>query len=420
MAADDPWWKSFGSSELNRIVDQALGSNFTIQEALARLDQARAMSMEKRSLLLPVITLEAGASHRRTRNPGQGATLDTIALGPAASYEVELGGKITPKTLAGALTARASRSDLETAAMTLAAEVSNTWVDQLAAVNSLDLVKQQLATNTLLLELLELRFENALSTSLDVLQQQEAVAHVTAQIPPLEHEIKRLSNRLCLLQGRPPTHAPPVGNTDFPILTPLPATGIPADLLSKRPDIQAAGFRLMAGQWESRAEQAARLPSLNLTGTLGLQNSGLDTLFNSWILTLGANMAATVFDGGKKAAARDWAEAVVAEGLASYKRTVFTALVEVEDTLSEETHQRAWLAALHRELDAARLALGEATRRYQRGLITFLPLISEQLNVQNLEKSMIVQQAELIKARIALYRSLGGSFIQTKNLGKQK
>lgn len=420
MAVHEPWWKSFGSSELNRIIDQALGSNFTIREALARLDQARAMSMETRSLLLPVITLEAGASHKRTRSQGQESTLDTIALGPAASYEMDLWGEIRSRTMAGDLSARASRSDLETAAMTLTAEVSNTWVDQLAAVKALDLVKQQLATNTLLLELLELRFKNALSTSLDILQQQEAVAHVTAQIPPLEQEIKRLSNRLCLLQGKPPTNALAVINTDFPILTPLPAMGIPADLLSKRPDIQAAGFRLMADQWESRAEQAARLPSLNLTGTMGLQSSGLDALFNSWILSLGANMAATVFDGGKKAAAREQAKAVVAEGLAYYERTVFTALVEVEDALSEEVHQRAWLAALNQELDAARLALGEATRRYQRGIITFLPLISEQLNVQNLEKGIILQQAELIKARIALYRSLGGSFTQTKNLGKQK
>ncbi len=420
MAVGEPWWQSFGSSELNRIVDQALGSNFTIREALARLDQARAMSMETRSLLLPVITLEAGASHRRNRDQGQTSTLDTIALGPAASYEMDLWGTIRSRTKAGELSARASHSDLETAAITLAAEISTTWVDQLAAVQALDLVKQQLATNTLLLELLELRFENALSTSLDVLQQQEAVAHVTAQIPPLEHEIKRLSNRLCLLQGKPPTNALAVIDTDFPILAPLPAMGIPADLLSKRPDIRAAGFRLMADQWESLAAQAERLPSLNLTGTLGLQSSGLDTLFNSWILSLGANMAATVFDGGKKAAARDRADAVVAEGLASYERTVFTALVEVEDALSQEIHQRAWLAALHHELGAARLALGEATRRYQRGLITFLPLISEQLNVQKLEKGMILQQAELIKSRIALYRSLGGSFTQTKNLGKQK
>lgn len=420
MVVHEPWWESFGSSELNQLIDQALDGNFTIRETLARLDQARAVYMEKRSLLLPVINLEAGASHRRTRNLDQEATLDTINLGPAASYEVDLWGEIRSRTMAGELSVRASRSDLETAAMTLAAEVSNTWVDQLAAVKVLDLVKEQLATNTLLLELLELRFKNALSTSLDILQQQEAVAHVTAQIPPLEQTIKRLSNRLCLLQGKPPTNTRTVIHSDFPILAPLPAMGIPADLLSKRPDIQAAGFRLMADQWESRAEQAERLPSLNLTGTMELQSSGLDALFNSWILSLGANMAATIFDGGKKAAARDRAEAVVAEGLAYYERTVFTALVEVEDALSEEIHQRAWLAALNQELNAARSALGEATRRYQRGLITFLPLVSEQLNVQNLEKGIMLQQAELIKARIALYRSLGGSFTQTKDLGKQK
>ena len=107
--------------------------------------------------------------------------------------------------MAGELSARASRSDLETAAMTLAAEVSNTWVSQLAAVKALDLVKHQLATNTLLLELLELRFEKALSTSLDILQQQEAVAHVTAQIPPLNKRSNASpTDSVCSRASRPP------------------------------------------------------------------------------------------------------------------------------------------------------------------------------------------------------------------------
>lgn len=418
-SVQDRWWESFDSKELNLIVDNALDDNFTIREALARLDQARAVLGEKRSFLFPMLNLEAGASHNRTRKNGVKLTQDTFFAGPGASYEVDLWGGIRSGVMSGELLARASRLDLETAAMTLAAEIATTWVDLLAAIKELDLVKQQLITNTQMLELLKLRFENSLSTVLDVFQQEEVVARVNSQMPPLEKNIKALSNSLYFLQARAPAPVCPVAGMTFPTLPSLPEMGIPANLLVKRPDIRAAGSRLMAGQWDTAAESSARFPSLNLTGNMGLEGSGLDSLLNSWILSLGANIAATLFDGGKKAAAVDKAKAVVQERLATYEKTVFTALVEVEDALSREVHQRALLFSLDREIAAARRALGEATNRYQKGLETFLPLLSEQLNVQGLERGIILQQAELIKARIALHRALGGNWTENMELGRK-
>ncbi|MCP4116648.1 MAG: efflux transporter outer membrane subunit [Desulfobacteraceae bacterium] len=410
------WWESFGSDQLNLMVENALGGNFTIREAFARLDQARAISREKRSPLFPKLDLQAGVSQRRTRANGHESTLDTLSLGPAASYEVDLWGGVRSRALAGEFAGRASRLDLETAAMTVAAEVATTWVELVSTVQELDLVKQQFHVNTMLLDLLELRFENALSTGLDILQQQEVVARANAQMPPLEHRINTLTNRLSLLQGRAPVKdllSDKPDKTGLTELSPLPDVGLPADLLAKRPDVRAAWLRLVAGRWDSKGARADRLPSLNLTGSMVYQNSGLDNLFNSWVLSLAANLAGNLFDGGKRAAAVDKADAVVDERLAFYEKTVFTALVEVEDALSQEIHQRKWLTSLDKELAAARLALGEATNRYQKGLSDFVPLLREQLNVQGLEREIVKQQARLIIARISLHRSLGGTWTET-------
>jgi outer membrane protein TolC len=437
------WWESFGSEPLNLMVETALGSNFTIREAFARLDQARAVSKERSSSLFPSLDLQAGVSQRRTRDNGHESTVDVFSLGPAASYEVDLWGGVRARARAGEMASRASRLDLETAAMTVAAEVATTWVELVSTLGELDLVKQQLQINTMLLGLLELRFENALSTGLDLLQQQEVVARAKAQMPPLENRITTLSNRLFLLQGRAPgktiplesTMAKkkeparlqgrtpgktiPLDNTGLAELPPLPDIGIPSDLLVQRPDVRAAWLRLVAGRWDRAGAQADRLPSLNLTGSMIYQNAGLDSLFNAWILSLATNLAGNLFDGGKRAAAVDRADAVVDERLAFYEKTVFTALVEVEDALSGEIHQRAWLGSLNKQLETARLALQEATNRYQKGLSDFLPLLREQLNVQGLEREIIKQQAQLIIARISLHRSLGGTW--TESLGvKQK
>jgi len=419
LPVQDLWWESFGSRELNLMVEDALGSNFTIREALARFQQSKALFAEKRSSLFPTIELGFGIEHKRTINQEK-STLDTLSIGPGASYEVDLWGGIRYRTTAGELSTRASSLDLETAAMTVAAEVAVTWVDLKAYLRELELVKQQLRTNTIFLGLLELRFENSLSSALDVLQQQEIVARVNSQMPALENSIKQLSNRLCLLQGKPPAGKLFVEGTSFAALPPLPSIGIPADLLAKRPDIRASGLLLMAGHWERAAAKKERLPSLNLTGSMIYENSGLDTLFNSWILSLGASLAANLFDGGKRVAAVEMAEGVVEERLASYEKIVFTAIVEVEDSLAEEIHQKEWLVFLNRELAVARLALGEATNRYQKGLSSFLPLLSEELNVQGLERGIIRQEAELIKARISLHRFLGGTWTEGGELGSRK
>jgi outer membrane protein TolC len=460
------WWESFGSDSLNRMVETALGSNFTIREAFARLDQARAVSKERRSSLFPSLDLQAGVSQRRNRDNGHESTVDVFSLGPAASYEVDLWGGVRARARAGEMASRASRLDLETAAMTVAAEVSTTWVELVSTLGELDLVKQQLQVNTMLLGLLELRFENALSTGLDLLQQQEVVARAKAQMPPLKNRISTLSNRLSLLQGRAPGKTislertmvkkkeparfqgrnpgktiplertmakkkEPVrlqcrtpgktilwDNTGLAELPRLPDIGIPVDLLVKRPDVRAAWLRLVAGRWDRAGARADRLPSLNLTGSMVYQNSGLDSLFNSWILSLATNLAGNLFDGGKRAAAVDRADAVVDERLAFYEKTVFTALVEVEDALSGEIHQRAWLTSLNTQLEIARLALQEATNRYQKGLSDFLPLLREQLNVQGLEREIIKQQAQLIIARISLHRSLGGTWADSLGVGQ--
>ena len=120
--------------------------------------------------------------------------------------------------------------------------------------------------------------------------------------------------------------------------------------------------------------RADRLPDLTLTGTFLFKDTGLDRLLHNWILSLGAGLGATIFDGGKKVAAVDKAAAVVKERLAAYERTVATAIIEVENSLAAERHQDRYVTLLAAELDTARQALEEARRRYIKGLDPFYSL----------------------------------------------
>ncbi len=403
-----PWWEQFNNQELNQLVARALTHNFSIREAKARLDQAASLAAAEKADALPLITLET--RYNRSQTDQDTTSFDTYSLGPAASYEVDLWGRINAGVTSSALAARASASDLETAAMTIAAEVARTWVDLITAREQLARVKKQLEVNTTVRDLLELRFEKSMSSALDILQQREVVAQTQAKIPPLENRIQQLKASVNLFLGQTSGTGLTITG-DLPETLPeLPHNGLPANLLALRPDVRAQGLRLLAADWDAAAARAYRLPDLLLTGNFLFQDNALDLLLDNWILTLGARLAGTVFDGGQKKALSRQAAAVVEERLAAYEKVVHTAIAEVETSLAAEKYQTEHIFLLTAQLETARQALAEARRRYIKGLDPFIPFLTEQLNVQELEIRLLEQTAVLIKNRITLYRALGGDW----------
>lgn len=405
-----PWWEQFNSPTLTHLVEQALTDNFSIRRAWARLEQARTTVADRRASRFPVIGLDAG--YTRTQTDTANDSSNTFSTGPAAAYEIDLWGSITADIAAAQLTAQASRYDLDTAAMSVAAEVAGTWTDLIATRGRLALARRQLELNATVLDLLELRFENAMSTALDVLQQREVVARAQAEIPPVENRIITLENNLRLLLGTSTALERSFSDALPMPLPPLPAGGLPAKLLEMRPDVQAARARLLSADWNATGAEANLLPTLSLTGGFLFRDAALDLILQNWILSLGTTLSATLFDGGKKKAAVAHADAVVTEQLAAYEETVATAIVEVENRVADEQHQAQHVALLNVELNTARQALMEARRRYINGLDPFIPFLTEQVNVQSLESRLIEQKAALIRNRIALYRALGGNWTE--------
>jgi NodT family efflux transporter outer membrane factor (OMF) lipoprotein len=270
------------------------------------------------------------------------------------------------------------------------------------------LLQEQLEVDRTFLELVELRFEKGMVSALDVYQQRQVVAEVEAEIPLEEATEQLLRHELALLLGKPPGTPIEIEETKLPSPPALPALGLPADLLANRPDVRAAGLRLRAADWQVAEARANRLPSLRLTAGASYGAEELDLLFDNWLLNLAANLTAPLLDGGRRAAAVERQEAVAAENLARYRETVITALKEVEDALVRETKQRQHLAGLQRQIDVAGKALEEAVERYRKGLNDYLPVLTQLASTQRLARSLITQQATLMRYRIALHRALGG------------
>ena len=264
----DKWWESFGNKNLNELVSTALTANLDIQAAWGRLRQTRASSIQSGADKYP--TLDATGSYSHTRQGSKGTsgsrsvtTKEEHSIGLSAGYEIDLWGRIKAEATAGELSAEASREDLNTASMTVASEVVSKWLNIQTQRQKKRILQEQLQANQTYLELIELRFRNSMATALDVYQQRENVARIKAEFPPVNSEEQVLLHELALLLGRP-AGTLEVPDSLLPELSALPGLGLPADLLSSRPDVRAAGLKLHSADWTVAAARANRLPDVSL------------------------------------------------------------------------------------------------------------------------------------------------------------
>lgn len=409
------WWETFNDDQLNTLVETALANNYSLQQSWARLKQARALAVRSGAALYPDLTLNSAASAgRRQTSNGRTHTesVESFALGLSSNYEIDLWGRVQSEKEATALSAAASQHDLNAAALTLSANVTSRWIGIISQRMQKQLLEQQLQANITLAALIELRFRKSLASALDVFQQRQLVAQSRAQLPLVEQGEQQLLNELALLLGRTPFAIPKITSHTFTIPTDVPVTGVPVQLLTARPDIQAAMKRLESADWNVAAAKADRLPNLRLSAGATYQAEDLNLLWDNWLIDVLGNLTAPLLDGHRRKAEVDRLAAVVEENLAAYRQTILTAVREVEDALVGEEKLRAHLEGLEAQLDAAQNALNEARSRYRSGLIDYLPVLTQLLSVQNLERTIIQRNADLLVARVNLHRALGGALFQ--------
>lgn len=415
-AAANTWWRAFASDELDALMARALRDNLTLAAAEARLRQARAVADKAGAAVVPEITGSAGAGVTKRRAPGLDgvrttSTVEDYSLGLAASYEVDLWGRVRAVRSGAGLTADASERDLETACMTVAAQVADRWLQLLEANAQVELIHGQIETNERVLDLLRERMLKTASTVLlDVYQQEQSLRAIEALLPPAVQRVELLRSELAVLLGSPAGTAIGMTGRDLPALPPAPAAGVPADLLGRRPDIRAQLARLEAAGWDVAAARADRLPALRLTGAAAYDSAELADLLDDWILNLAAGLAGPLMDGGRRRAEVDRTRAALDVQLAQYRQTVLESAREVEDALARERRLGERLDAKRRELESATLALGEARRSYMKGGLGYLPVLLALRSVQSLERETVAVGREVLANRVSLYRALGGDW----------
>ncbi|MDX1682340.1 MAG: efflux transporter outer membrane subunit [Phycisphaeraceae bacterium] len=406
LARADRWWTAFGSPSLNEYVQASLDGNLDLAIARHRLRAARALARREGADLAPELDGVLDAEQEVTDDTDS----HRVALGVAASSEVDLWGRIDATVDAARLRAEATAADYQAAAISLSANVTLSWLERAGAAARRDLLRSQVQTNERILKRLESRLARGISRSVDVLRQKQLLAATREALARVEARVDRLDHQLAVLRGRPPRDQSLTTPDALPPLPPWPEAGLPMELVRRRPDLQAAFLRLQASNREVAAAISDRMPRLNLTASWLMLDTPQLNMPEDWALSLAASLVAPIIDGGRREAEVDRTQALERAELAGYGQAILTALREVEDALWTEARQRRQVAQVRAQVEAAERAYRQLEVEYLNGVSDFLDMLTALSDWQQLQRDLVVARREQLATRVALYRALAGGF----------
>lgn len=402
------WWRGFGNTELTALIAQAEANNTDLAAAAARIDQARAALRVARAPELPALTLSANAM-RQGANTSSGAASGNYAYAEAAaSWEVDLWGRLRAQARGARASLAASRFDAQALRLSIAAQVARGWLSVLALRERQAIAARDLASARELLAQAEARQSAGEALPGDVAAQRAVVAQVRAQSAALERAQTAALTALALLLGRP-AQGFTIGTAGLSgvALPVLPGPGLTADLLARRPDVATAQALLAASGADVQAARAAMLPRITLSASGGGQAG---TGPSEALYQLIAGLAQPVFDHGALAGQRDAAVARRAEREAGYRAAVLTALGDVERSLKATGQIAQEVAAGREAADQAELALIQIRRRYETGKEDRVALLDAQRTLFAARDMLAAARADQLGAAVDLFAALGGGW----------
>ncbi len=402
------WWTSFKDPALNSLIDSALAANLDLAATWEQFRVAQAIVRRESSFLWPEIDASARSAISRPEPDFAGG--ENLQIGVSASYEVDLWGQIRSGIQAEEFRAQATYYDYQVAAMTLSAEISMTWYQLVTARKQLSLVNQQIQTNEDIVRLIRARFAGGQTRAVDILRQEQLAQSTQNQRFFYETDVIILENQLAVLLGRSPQNQINLSTGDFPDLPELPDTGVPLELIRRRPDVQQAFNLVLAADRDMAEAIRSKYPRLSLSLSGQMRSNNYENLFQDWAYTLAGNIVAPLFYGGRIRAEIDYAEALKNQWLYEYGQTVLTSFREVEDALIREKKQQERLQVLQRQLDLAQKTNRQLRMEFLNGLSDYLDVLLSLDQEQRLQRDIIEARQIQLEIRIALYRALAGGF----------
>ncbi len=405
----DRWWTLFNDANLNQLVEQVLASNSDLVVAGINLQQARLQAGLAQDRQGVRVNSSVSTGHNFDLNSGEDSA-PGVSLSGGVSYEVDLFGRLASQTEAARWEALATEQDLQATAQSLIATTTQLYW-QLGYLNERFAVSEQNLNSTQqTYNLVRSQYRAGAVSGLEVTQAEQALQSQRASLSQIQQQLLETRTALAVLLNRPVqqlsiTEPKGLGTLKLPNIE----AGLPASLLARRPDLQAAELRLRKALANKDATKASYYPSISLTGNLGASSTSLTQLLQNPTLALGASLSLPFlqYNDMKKDLAisdLDYEKAIV-----QYRQTLYQAFADVENALSNRTELNRQVA-----LQQQNVALAEKTERltqvrYKNGAIALKNVLDAQATTRNARLSLVQTKQSQYNAYVTLMQTLGGS-----------
>ena len=414
-AGSEAWWGRFGDPVLDGLVREALANNRDLRIATARVDEFAAILAGTRSQGLPQVGYGVSGNRTRTSEEKLPALVDPMSTTwstlLSASWEIDLWGRIRRETEAARANLLATEEARRGVILTIISSVVLSYVTLLDLDEQLRVTEATAAGRQKNVQLFEARLNEGWISEFEMAQVRGEYEAALAQIPPFRLAIATQENALSVLLGRNPgaiargttlagLHAPPV------------PSGLPSDLLVRRPDIMAAEQSLIAANALIGAARALFFPRISLTAGLGFVSEALKNLFTgparTWSFT--GDVAGPIYTGGGLTAAVDQAEARRDQSLANYENVIQNAFRDVEDALADVRSSWESQQILERRVATLRRGLDLGILRYENGYASYIDVLDTERSLFSAQLQLASAKGDYQRAIVNLYRALGGDW----------
>ncbi|MFH1999921.1 MAG: efflux transporter outer membrane subunit [Planctomycetota bacterium] len=415
------WWLDFDDPGLDQAVRRVLESNYDLKAASARLSQAVAQAMIAGADLKPTADLGFNASRRRQNFiglpiPGSGGGVTsslstTFGVSLNLSWELDLWGRLRSGAEAALADVQATQADLHGACLSMAGQCVKAWLLIAETSQQIDLAEATLLSYSRSLKQVQSRFESGIRPSLDVRLALSNLEDAKAALADRRLTLDRSVRQLEILMGGYPGCTLEIPRALPPIPSKVPA-GLPAALISRRPDLAAAERRLAASRARLDKAEASLYPRISLTASGGTSSNALGDLldgdFRVWALA--GNLTQPLFEGHRLRAGVDQAEAGAEESLAAYAGAALSAFAEVETALAGEAFLAERIDHLSQAATQAEAARNLAEERYRMGLEDYITVLDSQRSALSMQSRLLSARRVQLENRVDLYLALGGGF----------
>ena len=417
--ADLPWWEVFRDDTLVALIHESLANNRDLAEAAANVERARYLAAVQRGEFFPQLDYEASGTRGKDTflgsvgSVGRGTENDFLTV-LNLFWEIDVWGRIRRASEAARAELLASEAFRRGVVLSLVSDVAQAWFELLELDRELEIARGSVHSYQETYDLFQRQFLGGVTSKLDPLRAEAALAQAAAQVYDLERRIVEKENQLSVLLGRPAGSIPrgaPLGAQATPPDVPI---GVPARLLERRPDLIEAEETLIADNARVGQALANYFPQIGLTALAGSVSTELSDLLQSgtgfW--SAGASALGPLFTFGQTTYTWRAAQAATDASRAAYERAVLNALREVSDTLTARQKLVGVRAEQERAVSALRESVNMARTRYLGGLSTYLDVLDAQQELYPAEYDLARTQRDQLLAVVRLYRALGGGWNQ--------